>query len=563
VGAAVADPSVWNLPQHPRVEDYSFGIDYSPVQIRDIFCLSDLDEEVMREPKRRVLARLCGDQSKQTPRPPPPPPSGGGTGSGTGEASTSSSSSAATPAASSAAGIPAPTSGTTAPTDMEVETAPAKEKEVETTSAETMETAKTDTSPPAHSTLSVSSDSEESEDSESSGIPSSEEEREDNPEENPKSEENPKPEEPRRFASILDQLPEQPQSNLPPLEWDNISYRKPEDKFGKEYETESVASTVQPDPNDEENMQLKEELRAGPPPTLLDNPERYAIIDAEYASLSGDYSRRLGSTLHYLKRIWATQAQKFGITWAQLAHIARRVGGSKRGRVRLDSPKRRWEILWIRELAWAFMSPDGSKIVWDGTECHMPLSLNELRAKHAGCNPIDYTNFRHNNKHVHYLPYEPEDPARASNPLDAIRRFMAFCIRLGVKRIFLKGNGAEADRLRGWFHIADPTFAVPLVASPDWRYVAPKWRSPESLQTYVDIVRAVMPKHAHRKWNDEHSAHTLRNEHCSIVECLYYMTHYKFKSEKQNYDIPHTPPQYKHYDQLDQIEAYAISGGAS
>ena len=242
---------------------------------------------------------------------------------------------------------------------MEVETAPAKEKEVETTSAETMETAKTDTSPPAHSTLSVSSDSEESEDSESSGIPSSEEEREDNPEENPKSEENPKPEEPRRFASILDQLPEQPDTNYPPLEWDTISYRKPEDKFGKEYETESVASTVQPDPNDEENLQLKEDLREGQPPTLLDNPERYAIIDAEYSSLSGDYSRRIGSTLHYLKRIWATQAQKFGITWAHLSHIARRVGGSKKGRVRLVSPKRRWEILWIRELAWAFMSPDG------------------------------------------------------------------------------------------------------------------------------------------------------------------------------------------------------------
>ena len=42
------------------------------------------------------------------------------------------------------------------------------------------------------------------------------------------------------------------------------------------------------------------------------------------------------------------------------------------------------------------------------------------------------------------------------------------------------------------------------------------------------------------------------------------MTHYKFKSEKQNFDIPRTtPPQYKHYDQLDQIEVDAISGGAA
>ena len=65
------------------------------------------------------------------------------------------------------------------------------------------------------------------------------------------------------------------------MEWDTISYRKAEDKFGKEIETKSVASTVQPDPNDEENMEFKEELRARPPPTLLDNPERYAVIDAE------------------------------------------------------------------------------------------------------------------------------------------------------------------------------------------------------------------------------------------------------------------------------------------
>ena len=80
------------------------------------------------------------------------------------------------------------------------------------------------------------------------------------------------------------------------------------------------------------------------------------------------------------------------------------------------------------ELAWAFINTDGSKIVWDGTECLMPLSLNELRSPNASCNPIAYTNFRHNNKHVYYLPYKPEDPALALNPLEAIRKFMAFCM---------------------------------------------------------------------------------------------------------------------------------------
>ena len=177
-GAAVADPSYWNLPQHPRVEEYTFGIDFSPVQVWDILCLSDLAEVIMREPKRRVLARVCGKPPEQTPRPPPPPPgSGGGAGGGTGEASTSSSSSAATTAASSAADKPAPTGGATAPAEMDVETAPAENMEIETTEA-----AKTDTSPPPHSTLSVSSESEEPE---SSGIHSSEKENDEAKEENP------------------------------------------------------------------------------------------------------------------------------------------------------------------------------------------------------------------------------------------------------------------------------------------------------------------------------------------------------------------------------------------
>jgi len=40
--------------------------------------------------------------------------------------------------------------------------------------------------------------------------------------------------------------------------------------------------------------------------------------------------------------------------------------------------------------------------------------------------------------------------------------------------IFLKGNQAEADRLRSWFKLADATFDLPLYASADWRYIAPK-----------------------------------------------------------------------------------------
>ena len=61
---------------------------------------------------------------------------------------------------------------------------------------------------------------------------------------------------------------------------------------------------------------------------------------------------------------------------------------------------------------------------------------------------------------------------------------------------------------RGWFNLADPTFAVSLYPSPDWRYTAPKWKTEESLQHQHAGPRGVLPNH-----------------HCAAVECLYYMTH--------------------------------------
>ena len=54
--------------------------------------------------------------------------------------------------------------------------------------------------------------------------------------------------------------------------------------------------------------------------------------------------------------------------------------------------------------------------------------------------------------------------------------FIGFCRNLGVARIFLKGNQAEAYRLRSWFKLAYSTFDLTLYTSADWRYIAPKLR---------------------------------------------------------------------------------------
>ena len=62
------------------------------------------------------------------------------------------------------------------------------------------------------------------------------------------------------------------------------------------------------------------------------------------------------------------------MSFSDLYNVARLVGGGRK----LKEGKRRYQIMWPREMAWAFMSTDDSKIVWDGVECNMPLRWSEL-----------------------------------------------------------------------------------------------------------------------------------------------------------------------------------------
>ena len=129
----------------------------------------------------------------------------------------------------------------------------------------------------------------------------------------------------------------------------------------------------------------------------------------------------------------------------------------------------------------------------------------------------------------------------------AFQSFMGFCGSLFVGRIFLKWNQAEADRLRSWFTLVDPTFKTPLLSSPDWRYIAPKLREQSSLIPFVREVSSKFPHHQHLMWNNE----TKKCIHCAAVECLYYATHCQFKVDVQAFDLVNEPPKYLHISKMD------------
>ena len=128
-------------------------------------------------------------------------------------------------------------------------------------------------------------------------------------------------------------------------------------------------------------------------------------------------------------------------------------------------------------------------------------------------------------------------------------RSWVFWVNLGVARIFLKWNQAEADRLPSWFKLADSTFELPLYASADWRYIAPKWREQSSLQPFVREVREVRGKfhhHRHMLMDSTTKRQVCQNQHCAAVACLYYVTRYQFNVDAQAFDLVREPPRYPH-----------------
>jgi hypothetical protein len=270
------------------------------------------------------------------------------------------------------------------------------------------------------------------------------------------------------------------------------------------------------------------------------------VIDLEYFTLSGPCEKYIGDTLTYLRSTWGQREDAMGVSWAALEAVARQVGRT--------SNRKRMELQWPREISWAFMTPDGVKVLWDCNEVHMPLSHKELVDKTNSCSSLDRGSAHYLSTNIHYLPWHSADAGNTHKPLEVFQRFVHFCREVGAQRIFLKGNTNEADRLRSWLRLADASFDLPVVNSADWRYIAPKYKTPEFLKRYATAVKTHLTKHHHGSANYKGDKY---NQHCSGVECLYYATHYKFKSEKQDWrKRPY--PAYKNIALIGQEERKAI-----
>ena len=125
--------------------------------------------------------------------------------------------------------------------------------------------------------------------------------------------------------------------------------------------------------------------------------------------------------------------------FAELQAVARQIGG----RGNLQSAKCRWEIIWTSEMAWSFMSVDGFNVVWDGVECHMPLTRSELYDKVNDCSKGDRQGAAYCSNNVHFLPYNPRDLRSAFAAITAFKRFIEFCRSVWAQKILAKWNAAE------------------------------------------------------------------------------------------------------------------------
>ena len=69
----------------------------------------------------------------------------------------------------------------------------------------------------------------------------------------------------------------------------------------------------------------------------------------------------------------------------------------------------------------------------------------------------------------------------------------------------------------------------------------------------MKAVQEALSLHQHMSLNEGP-----KNHHCAAVEVLYYITHFKFKSEMQNFDQKRPLPVYKNIVQVTQLENEAL-----
>ena len=168
------------------------------------------------------------------------------------------------------------------------------------------------------------------------------------------------------------------------------------------------------------------------------------------------------------------------------------------------------------------MTTSGEELLWYVKEVIMPITYLELMDTKSAHKQADQVSASWTQNNCHSHPWQSRDAENTYQPLLDFKAFLTFCRSLAVAKIFLQWNHAEADQLRSWLKLADPTFDMPLRASVDWRCIAPVWRSQESLKPFVNTVRQRFRYHQHRRKDPKTHQLTYQNHHCAAVPVLRY-----------------------------------------
>jgi hypothetical protein len=190
-------------------------------------------------------------------------------------------------------------------------------------------------------------------------------------------------------------------------------------------------------------------LRERDPPFCHTNAEGWVVIDLEYFSLSSNWSKAIGDTITVLHKTWDSREQLQRLSWREFETLLRKVGRNAR---------ERWEVLWPREIAWAFMTPDGHRVIWDVKECYMPLSLAELR-KAPPCSEADLRSMYYLSKNIHYLQWESRDRQNTRMATEVVKQFVHFCREMGTGRSSSRGTTTKpiaCDHGYGWLILRSP-----------------------------------------------------------------------------------------------------------
>ena len=280
----------------------------------------------------------------------------------------------------------------------------------------------------------------------------------------------------------------------------------------------SVSSRT-PDQNSAEYADMKAAWKKAPF-RVISNPDSLATFDGEYTIYSGAFTKKGVLTKCSLKLLERHHAEIERIHGFTVEEIKKIFGGSVG-----KSDQGRFEVLWPREIAWAFLDDGGVVLSWSIIEI---LPLIDLVDMMENGNEFDVFTIFRNKKLLHGLTYDPlpRGHSKALGLKDALHALQTHYACLNMKTFWLKGAIKERRMLRRMFrHYAEKSGdpRMKLTGSNHWQFVSPErhydafgWKY---MEQFVIAIKGVLPEHTH-------SNIPTARLHCSGLECMKYAAYH-------------------------------------